>query len=74
LKNWFEKQGAKRTLFAASLAKERNEAPELEGSFTGGMCRGWRNIKAAVSLVTDLSLLEAYLTRDKWAVMEYDEL
>lgn len=74
MKNWFEKQVAKRTLFAASLTKERNEAPELEGSFTGDMHRGWRNIKAAVSLVTDLSLLEACLTRDTWAVMEYDEL
>jgi uncharacterized protein (TIGR02284 family) len=77
LKNWFEKQGARRTLFAAPLTKERKqrkETPELEGSFTGDMHRGWINIKAAVSLNTDLSLLEACLTRDKWAAMEYDEV
>jgi uncharacterized protein (TIGR02284 family) len=73
LKNWFEKQGARRTLFAAPLTKERNETPELEGSFTGDMHRGWMNIKAAVSFNTDLSLLEVCLTRDKWAIMEHNE-
>lgn len=75
LKNWFVKQGARRTLFAASLTGElkgMNKTPELDGSFTGDMHRGWMNIKAAMSPNTDESILEECLTGDQSAVKEYD--
>lgn len=74
LKRWLAHQGAKRTEFAAVLAgemKKMNKTPQLDGSFTGDMHRGWMNIKAALSLHKDEAVLEECLTGEKHAMEEY---
>ncbi|GAK76352.1 hypothetical protein JCM19275_3589 [Nonlabens ulvanivorans] len=74
LKRWFAEQGARRTHYAASLTKElkaMNQDPELDGSFKGDMHRGWMNLKAALSLNKDESILEECITGEKKAIEEY---
>lgn len=77
LKRWLAQQGARRTEFAASLAGEMkgmNETPELDGSVAGDLHRGWMNIKAALSLNKDESILEECLTGEKAAIEEYNDV
>ncbi|MGJ8684900.1 MAG: ferritin-like domain-containing protein [Nonlabens sp.] len=77
LKRWFAEQGAKRTVYAASLTKElkdMNQDPELDGSFKGDMHRGWMNLKAALSLNKDESILEECITGEKKAIEEYTQV
>lgn len=77
LKRWLAQQGARRTEFAASLAGEMkgmNEKPELDGSMAGDLHRGWMNIKAALSLNKDESILEECLTGEKAAIEEYNDV
>lgn len=77
LKRWLAQQGARRTEFAAALAGEMkgmNENPKNDGSFAGDMHRGWMNIKAALSLNKDESVLEECLTGEKSAIEEYNQV
>jgi len=77
LKRWLAQQGVRRTEFAAVLAgemKRMNNTPELDGSFTGDMHRGWMNIKVALSLHKDEAVLEECITGEKNAIQEYDKV
>jgi uncharacterized protein (TIGR02284 family) len=77
LKRWLAQQGVRRTEFAAVLTgemKRMNKTPELDGSFTGDMHRGWMNIKVALSLHKDEPILEECLTGEKYAIHEYGKV
>jgi uncharacterized protein (TIGR02284 family) len=77
LKRWLAQQGVRRTEFAAVLAgemKRMNKTPELDGSFTGDMHRGWMNIKVALSLHKDEAVLEECITGEKNALQEYNKV
>ncbi len=77
LKRWLAHQGARRTEFAASLSgeiKNMNKTPENDGSMKGDLHRSWMNIKAALSLNKDESILEECITGEKAAIEEYDQV
>ncbi|WP_298951538.1 PA2169 family four-helix-bundle protein [uncultured Nonlabens sp.] len=77
LKRWLAQQGARRTEFAAVLAgkmKGMNQNPINDGTVAGDMHRGWMNIKTALSLNKDESVLEECLSGEKNAVKEYNKV
>ncbi len=77
LVNWLAQKGARRTEFAAEIIgqmKGMNEKPEMDGSMSGDMHRGWMNIKTALSMNTDEAILEECIRGEKAAVDEYHDV
>ena len=78
LRDFMMDEATQRQEFAARLSRALRTYnpdfdPDTDGSFTGSMHRAWIDIKAALSLDNDESVLEECIRGEKASVDEYED-
>ncbi len=76
LKSWMKKQAVQRSHFATEIdgeLRKLNVEPKESGSVSGSAHRVWIDVKTALSMDKDESILEECIRGEKASVSEYEE-